>query len=90
MMNKIILELPDSVYLRLEETIKRTVEEALNRNIDKIHEEPQLLTRKQVATQLRISLPTLRKLELDGKLIPERAGKRVLYNKRTIEYFLKT
>ena len=89
-MNKIILELPDSVYLRLEETIKRTVEEALNRNIDKIHEEPQLLTRKQVATQLRISLPTLRKLELDGKLIPERAGKRVLYNKRTIEYFLKT
>ena len=74
----------------LQQVIEKTVEASLVKHIALIKAEPELLTRAQVAKQLRITQPTLRKLELDGKLIPERAGRRVLYNARKVQIFLNT
>lgn len=86
---KILLDIPDEVFTRLEETIQRTVEESLCRHADKLMAEPMLLTRQDVTRQLKITLPTLRKLELDGKLIPQRAGRRVLFRQETVDTFLR-
>ena len=44
-----------------------------------------LLTRKQVATLLRISFPTLLKLTLDGKIPAHRIGARVRYRRSEVE-----
>jgi len=85
---KILLELPEETFTRLEATIQRCVEESLMRNVDKLRVEPELLSRDQVAKRLRITAPTLRRLEVEGKLVPQRAGRRVLYNARTVENFL--
>lgn len=87
---KLDLELPEHIFTRLQQVIEKSVQDALAKHIAAIKEEPELLTREQVAKRLRITKPTLRKLELDGKLIPERAGRRVLYDARAINLFLKT
>jgi DNA-binding transcriptional MerR regulator len=47
-----------------------------------------MFTRKKAANALRITFPTLRIYELQGKLTPKRAGKRVLYRKEDIENFI--
>lgn len=47
-----------------------------------------LYTREQVAALLHLSYVTLRKLEIEGTLIPVRAGRRVLYRSVDIERFL--
>jgi hypothetical protein len=85
---KILLELPDSVFERLQETIERVVSETLQKHVEAILAEPAKLTRAEVCKRLRITPPTLRKLEQDGRLIPERVGRRVLYDGRKIEMFL--
>lgn len=88
MLNKLVIELPDSVYVRLQETIERTVQETLQKHIEAIRSEPERKTREETARYLKISLPTLRKLEERGELIPERSGRKLLYSKRAIEDFL--
>jgi hypothetical protein len=40
------------------------------------------------AAALRITLPTLRAYEIQGRLIPKRAGTRVLYTKEILEAFI--
>lgn len=86
-MTKVILEvnLPDEIYTKIEQVIIET----LNREIKKIQESPKKLTREETAKHLKISLPTLRQREIEGILVPERSGKRVLYDQRTIEQYLK-
>ena len=49
-----------------------------------------MYTRQEAARTLRITLPTLRQYEIQGRLIPKRAGKRVLYSKQSIEHFIST
>lgn len=90
MENKIIIELPEDVYSRLEHCINSTVEKALNKHIDKLHATSPKLSRVEAATMLRVSLMTLRRMEKRGELIPHRAGKRIFYVKDEIDKFLSS
>lgn len=87
---KIFIDLPESVIQRIEERISKKLIETLEQHAKEMYARPNLLTRAKAAKLLRISLPTLRKLEVDGKLIPQRAGTKVLYDQHHIETFLKS
>ena len=87
-MTKITIELPEAIYERLEAVIQKTVVETLQKHIAEIKMEPAKLTRQEVCKRLRVSLPTLRAMELSGKLLPQRFGKRVIYDERQIEKYL--
>jgi 2-phosphoglycerate kinase len=87
--NKFFLELPDEVYQRLEAVIQKTVAEALQKHVDAIHAVPNLLSREETAKLLRVSLPTLHTYEASGRLIPQRAGRKLLYDRKAINEFLK-
>ncbi len=50
--------------------------------------EERLLTRKETARKLHLSLVTLRELEKRGELVPVRATRRVLYRESEIERYL--
>jgi hypothetical protein len=82
------IELPKEVIEKLEKVIIETVTQTLTQHINKIKAEPKMYTRKEAANALRITLPTLRVYELQGRLLPKRAGKRVLYTKHDIEAFI--
>lgn len=84
------IELPKEVINKLETVIINAVTRTLTEHIEKIKAEPKMLTRKEAAALLRITLPTLRVYELQGRLLPKRAGRRVLYTKRDIEAFIET
>lgn len=90
MENSIILkiELPKEVINKLESLIIETVTRTLNQHVESIKAEPKMYTRKEAANALRITLQTLRVYEIQGRLIPRRAGKRVLYTKQDIETFI--
>lgn len=47
------------------------------------------LTRKQAASRLKISLPTLWKIEKNGQLPAHRIGAKVLFAESAIDAFLK-
>ncbi len=82
------IDLPQDIIAKLESVIIETVSKTLQQHIANIKAEPKMYTRKEAASALRITLPTLRVYELQGRLIPKRAGKRVLYTKETIETFI--
>jgi len=82
------IELPQEVINKLELVIIETVTKTIKEHVDDIREEPRMYTRKEAAQALRITLPTLRQYEIQGRLIPKRAGKRVLYPKDVIEHFI--
>jgi hypothetical protein len=84
------IELPKDVIENLQRIITETVIRALSDHVDKVKTEPKLYSRKEVAKQLQVTLPTLRVYELQGRLVPKRAGKRVLYTKQAIEDFIET
>ena len=84
------IELPQEVLNKLESVIIETVTRTIKQEVDNIKEEPKMYTRKEAASTLRITLPTLRLYEIQGRLIPKRAGKRVLYPKQAIELFIST
>ena len=92
MENSIVIkiDLPDEVIKKLESVIIETVTRTLTEHIQKVKAEPKMLTRKEVANALRITLPTLRAYEIRGRLIPKRAGKRVLYTKQDVEAFINS
>lgn len=73
---------------RLENVITETITRTIEQHVANIKAEPKMFTRKEAASALRITLPTLRVYELQGRLIPKRAGKRVLYSKEAIENFI--
>lgn len=87
-MNEFTVKIPDTEITRLVEATVRAVEQTLQVNLDKIQSEPKLLSRKETAAMLKISLPTLRKYELNGTLIPQRGGWKLLYPKKTVEDYL--
>ena len=84
------IELPQEVINKLESVIVETVTKTIKAHVANIREEPKMYTRKEAAQALRITLPTLRQYEIQGRLIPKRAGKRVLYPKHVIEHFIAT
>lgn len=82
------IDLPPDIIKKLENVIIETVTKTLQEHVANIKAEPKMYTRKEAASALRVTLPTLRVYELQGKLIPKRAGKRVLYTKKDIEAFI--
>lgn len=84
------IDLPQDVINKLENIIIETVTRTIQQHVADIKAEPKMLTRKEAAATLRITLPTLRVYELQGRLIPKRAGKRVLYSKEAIEHFIES
>jgi hypothetical protein len=82
------IDLPLDIIQKLETVIIETVTRTLQQHVSNIKAEPKMYTRKEAATALRITLPTLRLYEIQGRLIPKRAGKRVLYTKHDIEAFI--
>jgi hypothetical protein len=82
------IELPQEVVKKPEPVIIETATKTIKANVENIGEEPKMYTRKEAAQALRITLPTLRQYEIQGRLIPKRAGKRVLYPKPVIEHFI--
>ena len=82
------IDLPQEVINRLEQVIIETVTRTIHQQVENIKAEPKMFTRKETAKTLRITLPTLRQYEIQGRLIPKRAGKRVLYSKEAIEGFI--
>ena len=84
------IQLPQEVINKIESVIVETVTKTIKQHVDNIKAEPKMYTRKEGAQALRITLPTLRQYEIQGRLIPKRAGKRVLYPKHAIEHFIAT
>jgi|GEM_PF-3156568 len=82
------IDLPADVIKKLEAVIIETVTKTIQQHVGDIKTEPKMFTRKEAASALRITLQTLRVYELQGRLIPKRAGKRVLYSKQSIEDFI--
>jgi lipoate-protein ligase A len=82
------IDLPSEVLKKIEQVIIDTVTKTIQQHVTSIKTEPRMFTRKEAANALRVTLPTLRIYELQGKLIPKRAGKRVLYKKEDIENFI--
>lgn len=82
------IDLPQDVISKLENVIIETVKKTIQQHVADIKCEPKMFTRKEAASALRITLQTLRVYELQGRLIPKRAGKRVLYVKQDIEAFI--
>lgn len=88
--NTIKLSLPDDVFNRIEQTITITLERCLRQHVANVQAQPMRLTRNEAAKELHVTLPTLRSYEVQGKLKPKRAGRRVLYDQKDIEAFLSS
>ncbi len=73
------IELPQEVINKIESVIIETITKTIKQQVDNIKAEPKMYTRKEAATTLRVTLPTLRQYEIQGRLVSKRAGKRVLY-----------
>jgi len=76
----------------LEEIIQRSVETALRRvatESDNENKVDHMLTRKEVAKMLSLSLPTLTKYVKQGKIPAHRIGNRILFKKTEIIESLK-
>jgi hypothetical protein len=82
------IDLPPDIIKKLENVIIETVTKTLQEHVACIKAESRMYTRKEAANALRITLQTLRVYEIQGRLIPKRAGKRVLYKKEDIEHFI--
>lgn len=89
-MNKIIIEIPQEVYNRLEVFITETIRKAIEKHAAEIQSKPRKLTRAEAAKKLRVSLPTIDSYVKNGLLNPERIGRRILFSEDNIEQFLKT
>lgn len=75
------------------ETLKKIVGEAVADAISKHQpktDEPQYITRNELANQLRVTLVTLWGWDKKGLLIPHKIGNRVLYEKTEVEKSLAT
>ncbi|MCC7438019.1 MAG: helix-turn-helix domain-containing protein [Armatimonadetes bacterium] len=90
-MNGIIISIDRS---ELQELIQQTVAETVAAEFDKQksekpklqqRESPRYYTRKETATKLRVTLPTLWRWENEGVLVPKKIGRRVLYERSMVE-----
>jgi len=74
MMDLILLHMNrDELRKLINESVKEIISEHLKDKDEK------LLSRKEAAGYLKVSMPTLNKWEKAGQLIPKRYGKRVFY-----------
>ncbi len=90
MNNTIQIQLPEEVYRRIEALITTTIEKALISHVSRVQAQPNRLTRAEAARALHVTYPTLRQYEVTGRLKPQRAGRRVLYDMKDIEVFLNS
>jgi hypothetical protein len=75
----------------LEENIKRWMKEVLAEQQSlKSDIVPDLLSRNQTAALLKVTLTTLHNWHMQGKLIPKKIGRRILYDKQQIISELKS
>jgi hypothetical protein len=74
------------ITTKLENIIIETVTKTLQQHVTNIKAEPKMYTRKEAASSSRITLPTLRVYEVQGRLIPKRAGKSVRCTKEILEH----
>ena len=75
---------------RFRSIIAEVVEEVLCRVIgNQPKEEPKYLTRKEAATLIHITLPTLRKWVLNGTIQERRIGSRILYSEDELSQAIK-
>lgn len=65
--------------------IRSTIQEELQRSSTLKEENSQYLTRSEVASLLKISIPTLHSYTKKGKLTAYRIGRRVLYRSDELE-----
>jgi excisionase family DNA binding protein len=86
--NSIILQNIDS------DTLKALISEVLTEKLESFRPKPEpkdkYITRKEVAAELRISLPTLNELTKKEKLKAYRIGGRVLYRESEVSAALQT
>ena len=86
------IELPQEIIDKLEFVIIETITKTIKAQVDNIREEPKIYTRKEAAQALRITYlllyPPFVNMKIQGRLIPKRPGKRVLYPKHVIEHFI--
>ena len=75
---------PDELYQKLRELISEELEARLKPEPPK-----DLLTKKEVAAKLRLSLPTVQRLMADGTIKPYRIGRRILFRADQVEGSLK-
>ena len=74
----------------LKELIRDVIrEEAKPRNNDHQETEPKFYTRNEVATLLKLSLPTLSGYTKEGRIQAMRIGRRVLYSEQAVQDALK-
>lgn len=85
---KLEIDIPNSVYEKLEAFIMDTVEKAFTEKARSIQREKIKHTRQETAKRLRISLNTLDKLKNNGTLRYQQVGKRVLFSEDEIENYL--
>jgi excisionase family DNA binding protein len=90
-LNKNISSMDTSVLIQnltvddLCKRIQSTIREELQLSIPAKGEEPQYLTRKEAASFLKISVPTLYAYTNSGRLVAFRIGRRVLYKLSDLE-----
>jgi hypothetical protein len=75
------------------ETLKKVVNEAVADAISKHQpktDEPQYITRNELANQLRVTLVTLWNWQKKGLLTPRKIGNRILYDEAEVNQALAT
>lgn len=85
----IAVSLPPEVYTEIKNCITSTLVDVLNQHTQSILIRPRLLTRKEAAEKLRVSLPTLQSYQLKGLLKPQRMGRKVLFDESEVDSILK-
>jgi hypothetical protein len=74
----------------LKKVVNEAVAEAISKQQQKTEEEPQYLTRNEIASMFRVTLVTLWGWNKKGLLRPHKIGNRVLYEKTEVEKALST
>jgi excisionase family DNA binding protein len=86
---KVEFTFPEEFLIELRAEIKKAVVDALHENVDAIRSQEKKLTRKEAASKLRISLPTLDKFLNEKRIAAQCIGKRILIPESEIENYLK-
>ncbi|MBP5646475.1 MAG: helix-turn-helix domain-containing protein [Bacteroidaceae bacterium] len=73
----------------VQSTIRAEVNKAMAEYARENKKDEPMLTKDEVCAKLRVSVPTLWKWEKSGRLVPKRAGRRVLYRESDIEAIIK-
>jgi len=86
---KFIVDLPEEVLQKIEQTIVETLDRVLSQRVESILVKPKNLTRSEAAKKLRVSLPTLSAYERQGLIKAQRIGRRVTFREADIDAYLQ-